>query len=123
MIERVLRLEDQSKQRWQATSSVLDQCKASTANALKRTQMEMGTKIADTEILRQELSKQQKQILQKIAEAKRIQGLAKEKLTSIVKPMTANVERNRIRVLRTPRESLHDEVTEALNTQLSGLEA
>merc|ERR1719247_1594696 len=57
VIESSLRLEEQAKLRWQATTMLLEQCKAGTANALKRTQMEMGTKIADTEILKQELIK------------------------------------------------------------------
>jgi hypothetical protein len=122
-IERALKLEERAKQRWQATSTVLEQYKLSTSNAAKKTQYEMGTKIADTEILRQELNKQRKLTEQKIAEATRVLRLTSDKLVYIEKPMSANFERTRIRGTRTPREATADEVSEALSNQFAGLEA
>lgn len=121
-IERALRLEDQAKQRWQATTALVDHSKSITSNAIKRTQMEMGSKIADTEILRQELTKQLKRTEQKIVEANKILGLTTGKLAQLEKPTTGNAERQRIRGTRTPREAIADEVSEALSLQQSGLQ-
>lgn len=123
LIERCLRLEEHMKQRWQATTGVLEVTKLSTSNASKKTQLEMGTKIADTEILRNELTKQLKLTQNKISEASRVLNGTSEKLLYIEKPMTANAERQRIRGSRTPREATSDEVSEALRCQLGGLEA
>merc|ERR1712159_530891 len=122
ILDRAVRLEEQAKARWQATTVLLEDCKQATATAHKKTQLEMGNKIADTEILRQELNKQRKSTDAKIVEAKRVLGLTSQKLASMGKPITANSERTRIRDTRTPREAFADEVTEALDLQRSRLE-
>jgi hypothetical protein len=122
LMERGMKLEEQAKQKWQATTALMDQCKASTANAWKKTRLDMGAKIADTEHLRQELTKQCKVTEFKMAETKRMLGLTQQKIDLIGKPITANTERTRIRGTRTPREAMADEVSKALQLQQSGLE-
>jgi len=95
-IERCLRLEDQAKKRWQASTMLIEHLKTGSNNALKKTQLEMGSKIADTEILRQELNKQRKVTEQKIAEMHRVHGLTTERLRELDNPMCGNSERRRI---------------------------
>mmetsp|Transcript_8812 Transcript_8812/g.16105 ORF Transcript_8812/g.16105 Transcript_8812/m.16105 type:complete len:453 (+) Transcript_8812:45-1403(+) len=122
IIERAMKLEEICKQRWQATNGLLAATHQSTYQALKRTQTEMGAKVADTEILRQELNKQRRTTDTKIAEMKKCLGLVVERLRGIEKPLAANAERSRYRATRVPREAGEDEVSEALFAQHLTLE-
>lgn len=121
-LELAMRAEQAVKERWQQTSDLLDKCQAATAAAFKATQGEMGAKIEHTELLKQELLKQGKLTDQKIAETQKTLGHLSDKLNFIEKPMSANVQRSKIRGQRTPRESASDEVTEALHIQQHALQ-
>lgn len=121
-IENALKTEQAAKERWQQTADLLDKCQAATTAAFKSTQAEMGARIEHIELLKQELLKQSRLTDQKISETEKTLGLTTDKLNLIEKPISANVQRTKIRGQRMPREAGNDEVTEALHSQQHALQ-
>jgi len=117
-----MRTEQAVKERWQQTADLLDKCQAASSSSFKTTQAEMGAKVEHTELLKQELLKQSKLTEQKILETQKTLSMLGEKLNFIEKPMSANVQRAKMRGQRTPREAASDEVTEALHSQQHALQ-
>jgi len=122
LIETALRLEHAAKDRWSMTNQLLAKWRQAADFAHKNTQMEMGAKIERTELMRQELIKQRKTIEQKMDHGKKVMTALTEKINFIEQPITATLERGKIRNRRTEREHIPDEVSEALQDQMQSLQ-
>mmetsp|Transcript_21391 Transcript_21391/g.45756 ORF Transcript_21391/g.45756 Transcript_21391/m.45756 type:complete len:461 (-) Transcript_21391:102-1484(-) len=120
-LEQALAAEDTAKHRWAETSLLLEVCQKTIAKAAQFTQAEMAAKVEHTEVLRQELLKQQRATNHKAEDLKKYLGLTTDKLQAIEKPLSCNATRERIRGGRTPREDIADQVSEALTQQLHAL--
>merc|ERR1719433_636014 len=82
----------------------------------------MGMRIEHTELLKQELLKQSKNLDQKVADTHKKFKLVLERLQMIEKPIAANMQRTGLREQKMNREAIADEVTEALHGQLNALQ-
>jgi len=121
-VEQALRIEEAARIRCAENTSLLEATSRALKDAHRSTQAEMAAKVEHTEVFRQELLKQQKTTLGKVAELQKYLGLTAEKLEAIEKPLTANETRERIRSSKVPREAISDHVSEALHEQQRALQ-
>jgi len=114
--------EEASKKRCQETSVLLLTTEKAVSTAFKATQAEMASRVQKTEALKQDLISQSKATDSKIAETLKCFKLIQEKLDFLEQPMSSNMRRSAARSGRTPRESITDQVSEALHAQHHALQ-
>jgi len=121
-IEKATRTEEAAQSRAAESTMLLETTSRILKEAHRQTQVEMANKVEHTEVLRQELLKQQRATLSKISALQKYLGLTDEKLQAIEKPLTANALRDRIRSAKVRREAISDHVSEALHDQQRALQ-